>query len=75
MEDWLFEVIDQIALGQFLATTKLSCGQWFGLIAVDNAIEFMLIYYVEGYKQIVGKPPPLGITQKEWKEKKREVPS
>jgi hypothetical protein len=75
MENWLSEAIDQIALGHFLATTKLSCGQRFGLIAVDNAIEFLLIHYVENHRQLIGKPPPLGISQKEWTQRKHDFPS
>jgi len=74
MKTWLAEIIDQIALGEFLANSKVSCGQRFGLIAVDNGVEFMLIAYVEVYKQLVGGHKPGGITKKEWDETKKHFP-
>jgi len=74
MKDWLVEMIDQVALGELLAKSSLSCGQRFGLIAVDNAVEFMLIAYVEVQKQIVGGYKAGGIPKKAWDETKREFP-
>lgn len=74
MKDWLSEIIDQIALGEILANSKLSCGERFGLIAVDNAVEFMLIAYVETYKQLVGGHKAGGIIKKDWDETKRQFP-
>ncbi len=74
MKDWLSEIIDQIALGEILANSKLSCGERFGLIAVDNAVEFMLIAYIETFKQLVGGHKTGGITKKDWDETKRQFP-
>lgn len=74
MKTWLAEIIDQIALGEFLANSKVSCGQRFGLIAVNNAVEFMLTAYVEVYKQLVGGHKPGGITKKDWDETKKHFP-
>lgn len=74
MKDWLSEIIDQIALGEILAESNVSCGQRFGLIAVDNAVEFMLIAYVETYKQLIGGHKVGGITKKDWDETKRHFP-
>lgn len=75
MKDWLAEIIDQIALGEILANSSVSCGQRFGLIAVDNAVEFMLIAYVEINKQLVGGHKTGGIAKKDWDEKKRQFPT
>jgi hypothetical protein len=75
MKSWLEEIIDQMALGEFLAHSKLSCGQRFGLIAVDNAVEFMLIAYVETYKQLVGGQKTGGITKKDWDDTKKSFPT
>ena len=75
MKDWLVEIIDQVALGEFLASTNLSCGQRFGLIAVDNAIEFMLIAYIEIHKQLVGGHKPGGIPKKDWELTKSKFPT
>jgi hypothetical protein len=74
MKDWLEDAIDQIALGDFLADSSLSCGQRFGLIAVDNAIEFMLNAYVEVDRQLVGGRKPGSITRKEWADKSSKFP-
>jgi hypothetical protein len=74
MKDWLLEAIDQVALGEFMAASRLSCGQRFGLIAVDNAIEFMLIAYIEADRQLVGAHKPGGIPKKEWGETKDKFP-
>jgi hypothetical protein len=74
MKDWLEEIIDQIALGEYLAHSQLSCGQRFGLIAVDNGVEFMLIAYVEIHRQLVGGHKAGGITKKDWYETKRQFP-
>ncbi|TAH48321.1 MAG: hypothetical protein EYC68_21570 [Chloroflexota bacterium] len=75
MKDWLVEIIDQVALGEFLADTNLSCGQRFGLIAVDNAVEFMLIAYVEIHRQLVGGHKPGGIPKKDWELTKSKFPT
>jgi hypothetical protein len=74
MRDWLVEIVDQIALGEFLAISSISCGQRFGLIAVDNAVEFMLIAHVEVQRQLVGGHKGGGITKKDWDEIKRQFP-
>lgn len=74
MKDWLSEIIDQIALGEILANSKVSCGERFGLIAVDNAVEFMLIAYVETYKQLIGGHKAGGVTKKDWDDTKRQFP-
>jgi len=76
MKDWLTEIIDQIALGEFIARSKVSCGQRFGLIAVDNAVEFMLKAYVEVDKQLVGghKVAVGGLTKKDWELKRDKFP-
>jgi len=74
MKDWLLEGIDQIALGEVLAGSTISCGQRFGLIAVDNAVEFMLISYVEVHRQLVGGHKAGGITKKDWAETKDKFP-
>jgi len=66
VRNWLQEVIDQIALGEFLASTSLSCGTRFGLIAIDNSIEFMLIAYVELDRQLVGGHKQGGIPKNDW---------
>lgn len=71
MKGWLRDAIDQIALAEFLAGSSVSCGQRFGLIAVDNSVEFMLIAYVEVDKQIVGGHKPGGITKANWEQTKR----
>ena len=74
MKDWLSEIIDQIALGEILANSNVSCGERFGLIAVDNAVEYMLIAYIETYKQLVGGHKAGGIIKKDWDETKRQFP-
>ena len=74
MKNWLAEIIDQIALGEVLAHSEISCGQRFGLIAIDNAVEFMLIAYVEVYKQLIGGHKSGGITKKDWDDIKRQFP-
>jgi len=74
MKDWLSEIIDQIALGEILANSKVSCGERFGLIAVDNSVEFMLIAYIETYKQLIGGHKTGGVTKKDWDETKRQFP-
>jgi hypothetical protein len=71
MREWLVEIIDQIALGEVLAKSPVSCGQRFGLIAVDNAVEYMLITYVEIYKQLVGGHKLGGIPKPDWDKTKR----
>lgn len=75
MKDWLSETIDQIALGEILADSTVSCGQRFGLIAIDNAVEFMLIAYVEVYKHLVGDKAAGKKPKKEWEETKRYFPA
>jgi hypothetical protein len=75
MREWLSEIIDQIALGEYLSKSKLNCGSRFGLIAVDNAVEFMLISYVEIYKQLIGGHKVGGIKKKEWDDIKRQFPT
>jgi hypothetical protein len=75
MKDWLIEAIDQIALGEVLADSSVSCGQRFGLIAIDNAIEFMLIAYIELDRQLVGGHKPGGISKKDWDKTKRAFPT
>ena len=75
MKDWLVEAIDQVALGEVLADSKVTCGQRFGLIAVDNSIEFMLIAYVALHLQLVGGHKPGGIPKKDWERKKAAFPS
>lgn len=74
MKDWLSEMIDQIALGEILANSNVSCGGRFGLIAVDNAVEFMLIAYVETDKQLIGGHKMGGISKKDWDDTKRQFP-
>jgi hypothetical protein len=74
MKDWLVEIVDQIAVGEFLAQSRVTCGSRFGLIAVDNAVEFMLIAYVETYKQLIGGHKPGGIPKKDWDETKSRFP-
>jgi len=71
VKGWLTDAIDQIALSEYLAKSAISCGQRFGLIAVDNAMEFMLIAYVEVYKRLVGGHRPGGIPKRDWQNKKR----
>lgn len=71
MRSWLIDAIDQIALGEYLARSSISCGQRFGLIAVDNAIEFMLIAYVEVYTRLVGGHKSGGISKRDWQNIKR----
>lgn len=75
MKDWLEETIDQIALGEYLAGTAVSCGQRFGLIAVDNAVEFMLVAYVEIHRQLVGGHKAGGFTKKDWETTKSKFPT
>ncbi len=74
MKDWLLEIIDQVALGEILANSAVTCGQRFGLIAIDNAVEFMLIAYIEIYKQLLRGGTPGRITKKDWDDTKREFP-
>jgi len=74
MKDWLTEIVDQMALGEVLAESSLSCGQRFGLIAVDNAVEFMLIAYVEVHRQLVGGHKAGGISKRDWDDTKRQFP-
>jgi hypothetical protein len=71
VKTWLLDAIDQIALGEYLASSPLSCGTRFGLIAVDNSVEFMLIAYVEAFKQLVGGHKAGGISKNEWRQIKR----
>jgi hypothetical protein len=73
MKDWLEEIVDQIAVGELLGKSTVSCGQRFGLIAIDNAVEFMLIAYVEIYKQLVGSHKGV-ISNKDWEETKKAFP-
>ena len=69
MKAWLEDIIDQIALGELLAASSLSCGTRFGLIAVDNAVECMLILYIESHKQMVGGYKAGGIKKPAWEKK------
>jgi hypothetical protein len=71
MRQWLADAIDQIALGEILADSGLSCGQRFALIAIDNSIEFMLVAYVEVFKRLVGGHKTGGIPKQQWEKKKR----
>lgn len=71
MKAWIADAIDQIALGEALATSTLGCGQRFGLIAVDNSVEFMLIAYIEVYKRLVGGHIAGGIPKKQWESQKQ----
>lgn len=75
MKSWLQDAIDQIALGDFLGASPLSCGTRFGLIAVDNSVEFMLIAYVESYRQLVGGHKQGGIPKNSWQQTKRNFES
>jgi hypothetical protein len=75
MKDWLVEAIDQVALGEVLADSTVTCGQRFGLIAVDNSIEFMLIAYVQLHRQLVGGHKTGGIPKRDWENKKATFPS
>jgi len=68
---WLFDATEQIVLGHYLASSRLSCGTRFGLIAVDNSIEFMLIAYVQVFRRLVGGHRPGGIPQNTWRQIKR----
>jgi hypothetical protein len=74
VKDWLVEIIDQVALGEFLSRSQLSCGSRFGLISLDNAVEFMLIAYVEVHRQLVGGHKPGGIPKKDWETTKGAFP-
>lgn len=74
MRSWLIEIIDQIALGEYLAQSDLSCGKRFGLIAIDNAVEFMLVAHVEINKRLIGSKQGRGIPKKDWEETKRNFP-
>lgn len=73
MKDWLVEIIDQIALGEFLARSELSCGPRFGLIAVDNAVEYMLAAYVEVHKRLLGDDTG-EIRHRQWIDTKSKFP-
>jgi hypothetical protein len=75
MKDWLEDAIEQIALGERLACSSVGCGPRFGLIAVDNSVEFMLVAYVELFRQLVGGHKPGGVTKKAWEETKRQFPT
>jgi hypothetical protein len=74
MKEWLSETIDQIALGECMASSSVSCGPRFGIIAIDNAVEYSLISYVEQYKQLVGGHKPGGINKRDWDKKRRQFP-
>lgn len=68
MEVWLKEIIDQMVLGELPASTSISCGTRFALIAMDNAMEYMLIAYITLVRQVIGGQGPEHITLKEWNE-------
>jgi hypothetical protein len=69
MKPWLEDVPDQLALALLLAKGKISCGERIGLIVVDNAVEYMLVAYVESHRRVIG--PGKSISKKDWTEKKR----
>lgn len=71
MKAWLTDAIDQVALGEHLAGTSISCGTRFGLIAVDNAVEYMLVAYIKLDRQLVGGHKSGGITKKDWEKAKQ----
>lgn len=65
MSRWLRDTIEQIALGEQLAKSSVGCGARFGLIAVDNAVEYMVSCFVESDQRLVGNKPGQ-IKKKEW---------
>lgn len=69
MKPWLQDVPDQLGLALLLARGCISCGERIGLIVADNAVEYMLVAYVESHRRLVGASR--GISRKEWTEKKR----
>ena len=75
MKDWLAEIIDQIALAEYLSKSKLSCAARFALVAVDNSVECMLLVYVEMFKQLVGGHKSGGIAKNVWEQTKRNFQS
>lgn len=69
MKPWLQDVPEQLALALLLAKGSIGCGERIGLIVADNAVEYMMVAYVESHRRLVG--PGKAITRKEWNEKKR----
>lgn len=67
MKPWTKDIPDQLALASVVAGASISCGERIGLIIVDNAVECMMVAYVEAHQRLVGK----AISKKEWTEKKR----
>lgn len=54
-----------------LAHGEISCGERLGLIIVDNAVEYMLIAYVESHRRLVGSGKGKVIKTEKWNETKR----
>jgi len=71
VKPWLTDIPDQLALAKILAGASFSCGERIGLIVSDNAVEYMLVAYVEAHKRLVGKT----ITKSDWENKKRRFES
>jgi hypothetical protein len=69
MKPWLKDVPDQLGLALLLSKGRISCGERIGLIVVDNAVEYMLVAYVESHRRIVGGGK--SISRRDWTEKKR----
>jgi hypothetical protein len=67
MKAWFKDIPDQLGLAMLLSRSGISCGERIALIAVDNAVEYMLIAYVEAHRRLLGKT----ISKKDWTENKK----
>lgn len=67
MKAWLRDIPDQLALALVVARSGISCGERIALIVVDNAVEYMLVAFIESHRRLVRK----AISKKDWDEKKR----
>lgn len=74
MKNWLGDAEEQLALAELLAESSLGAGSRLGLIVVDNAIEFMLIAYVEVSRRLNAQNKPGGIPKEQWENTKRVFP-
>jgi hypothetical protein len=67
LKPWVSDVVEQICIAEILNDAPMNSSERLALIVCDNAVEFMMIAFVEVEKHLVGH----GIKRKDWDEAKQ----
>jgi hypothetical protein len=67
LKPWVSDVVEQLCIAEILNDAPMNSSERLALIVCDNAVEFMLIAFVEVEKHLVGH----GIKRKDWDETKQ----